>query len=124
MKRGILKVLMKEMADLTLPECQTACRKPMSCCDEMYCEITIHYAKRAYNITLQPTGHPTLPLMGPAGCVAEPHLRPLCTLHTCAVQSIGHKLERTAEADQWNEDYFKLRYRIEDLSYELEQSQR
>ena len=29
--------------------------------------------------------------MGPRGCIATPHLRPLCTFHTCAVNAWGGK---------------------------------
>lgn len=116
MKRGILTVLMKEMADLTLPECRDVCRKPLSCCDEMYCEIAKHYARRNYGVDIEPTNHPILPFMSENGCVVEPHMRPMCAVHVCSIQSLGQK-----PADvEFNEQYFTLRYRLDDLLYELE----
>jgi len=46
--------------------------------------------------------------MSTAGCTAAPHLRPLCTLHTCQISSIG-----TSRNPQWDERYFALREQIE-----------
>lgn len=60
-------------------------------------------------VTLTPTEHPTLKFMGPTGCVVEPHLRPLCTLHTCAINGAGFK----AGDDEWNRKYFALREELE-----------
>lgn len=116
MKRGILQVLMKEMADLTLPECRDVCRLPLSCCDEMYCEITKHCARRTYGVDLQPTGHPRYPFMGEHGCIVEPHMRPMCTVHVCSIQAFGQKPDDRA----WNEAYWQLRNRIDDLLYEVD----
>jgi len=76
----------------------------------MYCEEAIRYAKEDWNVDLQPTGHPKLPLMGPTGCTAAPHLRPICTVHTCQIGSLG-----TSKNRQWDKEYFDLRGRIEDL---------
>lgn len=120
LKKAILKVLMKEMAELTLPECRDVCIIPLSCCDKMYCEIALHYAKRTYNIELKPTSHPTLPFMSKSGCIVEPHMRPMCTVHTCAVQSIGWKINN----NEWNETYWLLRNRIDDLLCEADQESR
>lgn len=100
--------LYKQMSDLTQPQCQHQCRVPLSCCSGEYCEMAIEWAKEQYNVTLQETGHATLPLMGPEGCTAEPHLRPLCTLHTCAINNYGF----TQDPD-WDKHYFTLRDRIE-----------
>ena len=61
-------------------------------------------------VQLIPTSHPTLKFMGPTGCIVEPYLRPLCTLHTCAVNGIGFK----AGDDVWNKKYFALRKQLED----------
>lgn len=104
-----LKVLFQEMADHTLLECKQ-CFRPYSCCSPEYCEMAIEYAKQEFNIDLQKTGHDRLPLMGNNGCIAEPYLRPLCTLHTCSINSIGFgKL-----GQQWTDKYFELREKIED----------
>jgi hypothetical protein len=107
---------MQEMADHTAPECATVCRIPHNCCDIMYCEIALHYARRTYNIELQPTGHPTLLFMSERGCVVEPYLRPLCTLHVCSIQSLGQK----PDDPEWNETYYQLRNHIDDLLYQID----
>ena len=54
---------------------------------------------------------PNLPMMGLSGCTLEPHLRPVCTFHTCEVNSYACK--RGDEA--WTERYFALRAQINDL---------
>lgn len=63
------------------------------------------------------TNHPTLPLMGRDGCTAPPHLRPMCTMHTCDIQAMGYKKPRdgepTIKTDQWNQQYYDLRAEIE-----------
>ena len=99
--------LMQQMADLTLLECRR-CRVPLSCCSPEYCEMAIQYAKEEWGIKLEPTGHERLPLMGPMGCIAAPHLRPLCTLHTCRINGVG-----TSGDLEWDRRYFKLREKID-----------
>lgn len=115
-KLAILRVLLQEMADLTEPECSTACNRPHSCCDPMYCAVTADYAKSSYGITLEQTGHPTLPFMGPTGCTVQPYLRPLCSVHTCDISSFGFKKDDPDGA--WTQQYFDLRDRINDLMFE------
>lgn len=107
--------LYEAMAKITAPECATVCAIPHNCCDALYCEETRKWAKDIYGIALQPTGHSRLPFMGKSGCTVAPHLRPMCTLHTCAINNIGCKRGDPA----WTERYFKLRDEIELL--ELEQ---
>jgi hypothetical protein len=107
--------LMQQMADLTLPECKHTCALPLSCCSPEYCRMAIQYARDQWGIELQPTDHDRLPLMGAKGCVAAPHLRPLCTLHTCQINSLGCK----PNDPQWTSRYFDLRDQIEELMYEL-----
>lgn len=106
-----LRVLMQEMADLTFPECRDSCNVPLSCCDEMYCEITAKYALAEHGIDLKPDLTQKLPLMGPGGCRVEPYLRPLCTLHTCAINAFGWK---PGDVD-WTNYYFELRAKWEVL---------
>jgi hypothetical protein len=102
--------LFREMADLTAPECANACKVPHSCCSPEYCDM-VEERVLEEGALLQPTGHPTLKFMGvdvngrATGCVVEPYLRPLCTLHTCAVNGIGFKIGD----DAWNRRYFELR---------------
>lgn len=106
-----LVILYEEMSRHTAPECASACPKPHSCCNGMYCEITIGYAKQKWGVDLPRTSDPRLPLMGPTGCTAAPHLRPICTVHTCDINSMGTK----PWAPAWTERYFDLRERINEL---------
>jgi hypothetical protein len=72
-------------------------------------------AKEEWGTELTPTGHPRLPFMGETGCVVPPHMRPMCTMHTCAVNSLGFKMGDMA----WTEKYFALRDKIETLEFSL-----
>jgi hypothetical protein len=107
-----LKVLYQEMADLTRPKCagegKGGCRVPLSCCSPEYCEFAMEYAKKEYGVELVKTDHPKLPLMGPTGCTAAPYLRPMCSLHLCAINGIGLTGDKKFDAD-----YYKLREKIE-----------
>lgn len=58
---------------------------------------------------LQETGHPRLPFMGSDGCIVAPHLRPICTVHTCDINSLGFK---KGDPD-WTKRYFALRAKLE-----------
>jgi hypothetical protein len=111
-----LVVLYQKMADLTAPECANTCRAPHSCCDELYCAMTTDYAMERYGIALEPAppceANPKhLPYIGPQGCIVAPHLRPLCTMHTCQVNGLGFKLGD----EKWTRKYFKLRNAIDRL---------
>lgn len=106
--------LFQRMSELTHPEC-CKCKRPYSCCSPEYCGMAIEYAAEEWGVTLEPTGN-RLPLLGDKGCIALPHLRPLCTLHTCDINSIG-----TSGNVEWDEKYFKLRDEINDASYESEE---
>ena len=88
--------LFNQMYQLT----QKKCRNCGVCCSPEYCEMAIEMSGG----TLKPTGHPRLPLMGPKGCIAAPHLRPLCTLHLCSIASVG-----TSGDAAWDTEYFDLR---------------
>ena len=107
-----LEQLYKEMAELTLPKCKE-CRVPLSCCSPEYCEMAIERAKKQ-GVLLERTDHPKLPLMGPDGCTAAPHHRPLCTLHVCSINSIGCDPKDPA----WTRKYFDLRDQLEVKEYE------
>jgi len=104
--------LYRSLYDLTNPECGK-CRLPHSCCSGEYCEATIEYAKESWNTILERTDHPKLPLMGPNGCIAAPHLRPSCTMHTCQVNGFGFK----PDDPKWTNKYFSIREEIEGLEY-------
>lgn len=113
-KREKLIRLYQEMAEHTAPECK-ACFIPHSCCNSIYCDLAIRLAKSKWSIDLPTTDNPTLPLMGPTGCTAAPHLRPICTVHTCAVNSLGSKPGDRA----WTEKYYDLREQVDALEFEL-----
>lgn len=103
--RKKLVVLYQELYQLTNPKCG-ACRLPNSCCSQEYCELTMEYAREEWGVELQPTEHPTLPLMGEKGCTAAPHLRPQCTAHVCE--------QHLMRPDEFAEKYFDLRDRVND----------
>lgn len=115
--------LYQAMYMLTEPECRTSCLCPQSCCSPEYCMMAIEWAKNYWGETLTPTGHPRLPLMGPAGCIAAPHLRPLCTVHTCDVGNLGQKIHPTPDRE-WDKRYWKLRNEIDQLEVELQPEDR
>lgn len=101
------------MADLTLQECRK-CQIPLSCCSKEYCLIAENYAKDQYQINLQRTNNEKLPFMSENGCIVPPYLRPLCTFHTCKINSIG-----TSGNTEWDQKYFELREEIEEKMYHL-----
>lgn len=108
--------LYQQVAELTKPLCQGVvkhgCKVPYSCCSSEYCELAIEHAKERHGVQLERTQHPTLPLMGATGCTAEPHLRPLCTLHVCSLSRVTCGSMATTEV------YFKLREEISELEFE------
>lgn len=53
--------------------------------------------------------------MGPDGCTAAPHLRPMCTMHVCCISALGYN----PKDQQWTERYWQLREDIELLEIEL-----
>lgn len=108
-QKAQLVVLYQEMATLTLPECRDSCRVPYSCCSPEYCHIAAQIAKEEWDTELTPTGHPKLPFMGETGCIVPPHMRPMCTNHTCAVNGLGFKPGDMA----WTKKYFQIREQIE-----------
>lgn len=100
--------LYQEMSENTSSVCVGECKRRGACCDSMYCEIAIEWAKTQYGVMLARTQHPTLPLMGERGCVAEPYLRPTCTVHQCRINGLGfypHDVPLTKR-------YFRLRRAI------------
>jgi hypothetical protein len=103
------------MYELTLSECKR-CRVPLSCCSQLYCSLAEEWAAE-FGITLEGTDyHPNLKFMGPDGCTVPPHLRPSCTLHTCAINGLGFKPKDTV----WTSKYFELRDQITEIEYNNE----
>ena len=104
----MLEDLYKQMAELTKPKC-LSCKSGWKhkCCDPMYCAMAKEYAKEC-NIELEYTGN-TIPFLDDNyNCIVPPHLRPLCTLHTCDINSKGV----TSDPD-WDAEYFRLREMID-----------
>ena len=93
--------LYAELSALTEPECSGRCARPRTCCEARYCAIAVEHAATHWQVDLQPTWHPALPLMGDDGCTAAPHLRPICTAHTCEMCEYGSKRGDPA----WNAQY-------------------
>lgn len=112
-----LVVLYQKMADMTASECagvgKGSCRAPHSCCDENACNITKQFALRQ-GVTLPeftPKGHKGAFYLTENGCSVAPHLRPVCTVHTCAINGLGFKMGD----EKWTKDYFKLRDQLDRL---------
>lgn|SRR6185503_7234658 len=114
--------LYRRMAELTLSHClKCPTRCATKCCDPDYCAMVPKIANERGEPVPATTGHSTLPYMGPSGCVAPPHLRPLCTLHLCDINSVGFirkpadKTGRKGPVDlDATNDYFALREEIND----------
>lgn len=108
-----MKILYQEVADHTHPECAHTFCVPLSCCNPMYCEGAQRFALEEWGVDLEllRMNHPILPFMGSQGCVISPHLRPLCSLHTCQVNSLGFKPGDVP----WTKRYFQIRDQIEEL---------
>jgi hypothetical protein len=113
--RQRLIALYAELAAMTEHECANNCDHPHSCCDEKYCSFAIAFARENWGAELTPTWHAALPLMGPDGCIAAPHLRPICTAHTCAISEFGCKQGDEA----WTARYFAIRDEIETIETRL-----
>lgn len=114
--------LYREMSDHTRQYCIKVCEKSgwtHTCCEPENCD---HVIERAHELGIDPperTSHEKLPLMGPNGCVAPPHLRPLCTVHNCRIASLGYIPGDTL----WTETYFDLRDQLSESEWEMSKSQ-
>jgi len=109
-RRTPLIGLYREMADLTLKVCGT-CRVPYNCCHPAICLTVIDWARKMWGVELKHTGHPRLPLMGETGCIAEPHLRPVCSVHCCPMIEYG---EKPGDPD-WTRSYAELLAEIKEI---------
>jgi hypothetical protein len=111
--------LFDEMAKLTEPECAAcavASRHQFRCCAFEYCAMAEELAKE-FGVQVQKQAVvDTLPYMGPQGCVMPPYLRPLCTMHTCDINSLGFKTHGAGtqkDKSDWTKAYFALRAKID-----------
>jgi hypothetical protein len=107
----------QEMYELTRLECAEVCVRPGGCCHELFCTLTLRYARSRWGVELEPTAHPTLPLMGDTGCIAAPHLRPTCTVHVCEINDQGVRSEDT----EWTERHAALQNRLEEAELQLDE---
>lgn len=102
--------LYRQLAEHTKAKCDECpnAGRPYRCCEGFACELAQFIAETRWGVSLAPTGHATLALMGPSGCVAAPHFRPACTGHVCP-----ETLERLrTEEPEWLARYFELRQAI------------
>jgi hypothetical protein len=81
----------------------------------MYCDLASDFAREHWGVKLEPGWHPTLPFMGPAGCTVAPHLRPICTAHTCEVNEHGCK----RGDDAWTSRYYDLLEEIQAIEEQV-----
>jgi hypothetical protein len=110
--------LYQQMSDLTAPECAGvgpgSCKCPHSCCDELACNITKDFALTQGVVLPEfPPNRKGAFYLNESGCSVAPHLRPLCTMHTCSVNGLGFK----PGDPKWTKDYFQLRGEIEKLEF-------
>lgn len=117
-----LMKLYEEMSQHTKHRCGSKAKCRVStqnrCCDEFYCRVAKEWAKEKWNVDLEPTGHPELPFMGKDGCVVPPHMRPICTVHDCQINSYGFDPQQP----NWTKIYFRIRGEIEHLELRKERS--
>ena len=107
--------LYQQMYEHTKYECSHVCKVPHSCCSDDICEMVAHFIPELWGHEApDKTDHPKLRFMGLEGCILAPHLRGLCTVHTCAINAFGEK----PKAPEWNEKYWGLRNQIDDLEGE------
>ena len=106
-----LKQLYVQMYELTNPECGK-CHIPYSCCSREYCELARERAQE-FGVVLSDV-NPDIPFLGPTGCIVEPYLRPLCTVHTCDVLDFGHSLNSL----KWDRKYWTLMCKINKAEFE------
>lgn len=114
----------KDVHDLTNGDCKHLCNpnRPYSCCSKEYCDVAKQWAFDEYGIELKVVSNGNLPFVGKDGCVVEPHLRPLCTLHHCDINGFGYRiLNGTAEDKIWNDRYEELRHKINMLEIQRTQ---
>lgn len=102
----------QQLADHTRPKC-ASCRAPFACCQPDHCETTRQMALELFGVALVETGHPRLPFMGESGCIVAPHMRPVCSVHTCGINAAGHDSDAV-----WDERYWKLRFEADELLFE------
>ena len=113
LKEEIIRVS-AELAAFTNILCQDGCnpQAKWSCCHATFCKVAMDYASEFWGVELATTDNPELPLCGPYGCIAPPHLRPICTANLC---------DKLAYHPENHDRYFELRDQLSELHFEWEE---
>lgn len=116
-----LKNLYQQLSELTNPMCGK-CAHSYGCCSKEYCELVEDRAKELGVTIPEKTNNP-IPYMGGNGCVVPPYLRPICTMHTCDINSLGFVRDYSSTGlkpdKEKTTEYFRLRKEIEELELQL-----
>lgn len=79
---------------LTAEKCQTCPGVgEFRCCDAVFCR-GVEAGLRAIGVSIPRTEHPTIPFMGPKGCVVPAEYRPGCSGYVCPSQLQGDRTFR------------------------------
>lgn len=115
-KQKTLIAFYKELSDLTRPLC-SLCRVPFNCCSAEYCSLAKSWAKDRWNLDISSLAikNNKIPFLSKEGCLVAPHLRPICTLHHCQINSLGFFIGQK----KLTNEYFSIREKIEELESEL-----
>ncbi len=100
--------LYQRMYEITVVKCKRCSKGAGTCCNVYACKLVEKFAKAEYGVTLMRTGHPTLLFMGSEGCIVAPHMRPVCTVHTCKTVQYGCDFEDKP----WTADFYDLKKQI------------
>lgn len=121
-----IKAIYREIASLTKPCCDGAAGKDSCkriegyestrCCDAHWCTFATVWANRVWNKGLVAARDPVSPdvpyLSKTQGCVVDPHLRPICTVHACVISSFG-----AFHDEARNTKYWTLREELDQLEW-------
>lgn len=104
-----LQALYQKMYEIT----GAKCKKCGMCCNPSQCADIKRFAEMVGREI------PPLPenssYLGEAGCILEPHQRPICTVHHCEIASLG-VFRGDGEATR---TYFNVRNQIDELEWKL-----
>ena len=101
----------QKLADITFDHCKRTCKNLGSCCDVDYCNFAISRAEE-FGVTLTP-GNGKFPLLIDGKCIAPPHLRPLCSAHSCDIAAFAE----FRNEPKLTEKYFDLRTLVDELEF-------
>lgn len=118
-----VKQLYEQIATLTKPRCANCVvGHPYNCCSAFYCDFTDRFAKHCgVELEASPdqiadsTGK-VMKFMSKTGCIVEPYMRPLCSVHVCEGHLIGTCSDGCDET--FNDEYWDLRQKVNELDLE------